>query len=571
MEYGIDLVLMLAAALATALLCGLVANRLKLSPIVGYLVAGVAVGSLTPGFVGHRELSNELSQLGVVLLMFGVGMNLRPDELLRVRRVALPGALLAMTAAGASGFAVASAFGWSTAACAAFGLAISVTSTVVLVRLFADRELLHTRAGHVAIGWLLVEDLVVVLALIVLPVFAAVPDKNGAIAHLAVAVALALAKIGALVLITLFVGRRAIPRLLALVARTRSRELFTLSILVIALGLAIFATRLFGASLALGAFLAGIVVGQSDFGSRAASEALPMRDAFAVLFFVATGMLLEPREIVPQLGVTLATLAAVLFAKPLVAFVVMRVFRYPTKPALAVAVGLGQIGEFSFVVAAVAARLGVLPRTAVQSLVATSIIAIMLSPISLRLLDVVLRRIGARRAASTRAPASVEMRPSEHRVIVVGYGPIGRCLVDLLFEQGLKPTVVEINHETAAVLRARGIDVVYGDASRREILERAGVGSAESFIFTASGTCDAAIRTARSLKPDLLIFARAAYLREEEELLHAGASAVVDAESEIAFAMVERLLAILGATPEQLDHARERVRRDVRAAAPPAP
>jgi CPA2 family monovalent cation:H+ antiporter-2 len=295
-----------------------------------------------------------------------------------------------------------------------------------------------------------------------------------------------------------------------------------------------------------------------------------MRDAFAVLFFVATGMLLDPRQIVPQLAITFATLAAVVLAKPAVAFVVMRVFRYPTKAALSVAIALGQIGEFSFVVAALAAQLGLLPKTAIQTLVATSMIAITLSPISLRLLDAFSRRIATHRATAARAaPIPVPHETSEHRVIVVGYGPIGRCLVELLAEQGLKPTIVEINHETAAALRARGIDVVYGDASRREILERAGVATAESFIFTASGPSDAAIRTARSLKPDILIFARAAYLREEEELLLAGASAVVDAESEIAFAMAERLLAVLGATPDQLDHARERVRRDVKPAAPP--
>ncbi len=557
MDHGLELIMTLTGALAGALLLGFAAQKIGLSPIVGYLAAGVAVGPFTPGFVAHSGLANQLAELGVILLMFGVGLNLHVKELLAVRRVALPGAIVAMTAAVLAGFGATRLFGWTVTAGIVFGVALAAASTVVLLRVFADRNLLQSQAGHVAIGWLLVEDVAVVLAVVLLPLLTASDAKGSA---LALSIAIALAKIGGLVAFTLVVGRRVIPWVLAYVAKTRSRELFTLAVLVIALGVAVAAAKLFGASMALGAFLAGLVVGQSDFGARAGSEALPMRDAFAVLFFVATGMQLDPHELAPNLRLTLLTLAVVLLAKPLIALAFTLALRYPVKTAVALARGLAQIGEFSFMVAALGGKLGVLPAEATQSLVAVAMVSITVNPILLRLVDPIARRLGGP------SPAAEAPRPRvdpAFRAIVVGYGPIGRSLSKLLVESGIEPTVIDLNHETVAELRARGMPAIYGDASQREILERAGIGHAGSLVHTASGPSAAVIQLAKEMNPALRVLARAAYQREVDGLEKLGANHVVSVEAEVALAMGERLLVQLGASAEQLDRARDRVRNDV--------
>ena len=558
MDHEIDLILTLAGALTAALVFGLVAQKLRLSPIVGYLAAGIAVGPFTPGFVAHEGLARQLAELGVVLLMFGVGLNLHVRQLLAVKRVALPGALLGMLAACAAGAAVGGAFGWTFGAATFYGLAIAVTSTIVLLRVFGDEDLLQAPIGHLGLGWLLVEDLVVVLVVVLAPAIAG-PSKASSGA-LAVAVALSIAKLAALVALVLALGRIAVPRFLVFVARTRSRELFTLAVLVLAVGVAALAAKVFGASVALGAFLAGLVVGQSEFASRAGSDALPMRDAFAVLFFVATGMLLDPRQIAANLPLTLATLAVVWTAKPLAALGVLVVSGRPLAHSLALAFGLGQIGEFTFVLSVVGRDLGVLPNAAVQSLLATSIVAIVANPFLVRLAGRLGRRFGG---AAPAREAGEPARPAEFRAVLVGYGPIGKSLARLLREYGVEPTVVEMNHDALAPLREEKLGFVYGDASRPEILERAGVRTASSFVFTASGSSDAAVRAARALHPDIVILARAGYLRDAPALRAAGATEVVSAEGELALAMAERLLVRLGASAEQLDRARDRVRAEV--------
>lgn len=557
MDHGLDLIMTLTGALAGALVLGFAAQKVGLSPIVGYLAAGVAVGPFTPGFVAHSGIANQLAELGVILLMFGVGLNLHVKELLAVRRVALPGAIAAMAAAVGAGFGATRPFGWTVTAGVVFGVALAAASTVVLLRVFADRNLLQSQAGHVAIGWLLVEDVAVVLAVVLLPLLTTNAEHGGA---LALSIAIALAKIVGLVAFTLVVGRRAIPRILAYVAKTRSRELFTLAVLVIALGVAVAAAKLFGASMALGAFLAGLVVGQSDFGARAGSEALPMRDAFAVLFFVATGMQLDPSQLLPNLRLTLLTLAVVLVAKPLVALGFTLILRYPVKTALALALGLAQIGEFSFMVAALGGKLGVLPAEATQSLVGVAMISITVNPLLLRLVDPIAKRVGGPRPPESVAAKVVD---PAFRAIVVGYGPIGRSLSKLLVESGIEPTVIELDHETVAALRARGMHAIYGDASQREILERAGIASTGSLLHTASGPSAAVIQLAKEMNPAVRVLARAAYQREVEGLGKLGANDVVSVEAAVALAMGERLLVQLGASAEQLDRARDRVRNDV--------
>lgn len=561
MPHDLSLVLTLTGGLAAALVFGLLSQWLRLSPIVGYLVAGVVVGPFTPGFTAHSGIAEQLAELGVILLMFGVGLHFHVKELLSVKRIAVPGAIVQIAIATALGVLVTRPLGWGLGPGVVFGLAISVASTVVLLRVLADNDDLHTPAGHIAVGWLLVEDLFTVLVLVMLPIVAGEGAKQDA-AGAALSLGLAVLKIAALVAFTLLVGQRVIPKLLALVAKSRSRELFTLTVLTLALGIAVGAAKLFGASMALGAFLAGMVVGQSEFSTRAASEALPMRDAFAVLFFVSMGMLLDPAQLLPNAGLVAATLAVILLGKPLAALLVVLALRYPPKTAVTVAIALAQIGEFSFILAALARQQGVLPAAATQALVAASVVSITLNPLLYRLVDSIARRLPVRRGGAVHEGA-IDLPEPLHRAIVVGYGPVGRTLTRLLRENDLVPTIIELNHETVKQLRGEGVHAIYGDASQREVLEQAGVRAARGLVFASSGSPDAVVRQATALNPDLLVLSRTAYLREVQPLKQAGARVVVAAEAEVALAMAEHLLLQLGATADQLDRARHRVRTEM--------
>jgi len=564
MPHNLDLIYTLTGGLLAALIFGFITQRLKLSPIVGYMLGGVAIGPFTPGFVAQAQIAEQLAELGVILLMFGVGLHFHVKELLAVRRVALPGAVVQIAVATGLGVLITRSAGWTLTAGVVFGLAVAVASTVVLLRVLADHDALHTPSGHVAVGWLLVEDIFIVLVLVMLPILVADKTEGDSLGILA-SLGLALLKIAALVVFTMVVAKRAIPQLLAYVAKTRSRELFTLTVLALALGLAVGSATLFGASMALGAFLAGMVVGQSEFSTRAASEALPMRDAFSVLFFVAMGMLFDPSQFLPQAPLIAATLALILIGKPLAALAVVLVLRYPPKTAVSVAIALAQIGEFSFIVAALGRQLDVLPLEAMQVMVAASLISITLNPLLYKLTEPTARwlsRYVGRNNVDEAQPAS-EAEDSSHRAVVVGYGPVGKLVVTLLVENGLKPTVVELNHETAARLRSEGISVVYGDASQSEILERAGVRSSGSLVFTALGSPDAVIRTAKDLNPQIRILTRTTYLAEARALREAGAHVVVAAEAEVALGMTVRVLEELGATADQLDRARDRLRQEL--------
>ena len=555
MTHEVDLILTLAGALFAALVFGLFTQRAGLSPIVGYLIAGVVVGPFTPGFVAHAQLAQELAEIGVVLLMFGVGLQFHVEELLAVRKVAIPGALVGVVAGAGAGIAITRFAGWGWAPAAIFGLSMSVTSTVVLLRVLADRGALQTPAGHVAVGWLVVEDLIAVLVLVVVPLVAKPSEGPG----LAVAIGLAFLKVAALVAFTLLVGAKVIPWLLGRVAKTRSRDLFTLTVLVVALGIAVGATKLFGASMALGAFLAGMVVGRSEFAARAASEALPMRDAFAVLFFVSVGMMLDPAQIVPNWRIIAATIVAILVVKPLAAMLVMRVVGQAPRTAVLVSLSLGQIGEFSFIVATLGRDLGLLPANAMQVIVAASMVTITLSPLVLRLAKPIAARV------PSVLEADVPPVPRDaHRAIVVGYGPVGQTVTRLLRENGIEPTVIEMNHQTVKELRKKGTHSVHGDAARREVLEHAGIRTARSLVFAASGSpADEVTRLAKELNPTISVLARSTYLREVAATKQAGADTVIAAEVEVALAMTEYLLTAFGATRDQLDEARERARADL--------
>jgi CPA2 family monovalent cation:H+ antiporter-2 len=561
--HDFSLILTLTGGLTSALILGLFTQRLRLSPIVGYLLAGVLVGPFTPGFVADSHIAEQFAELGVILLMFGVGLHFHLSDLLAVRKVAIPGAVVQIAAATALGVLLTWAFDWSLTAGIVFGLAISVASTVVLLRVLSDNGSLHTSAGHVAIGWLIVEDLFTVLVLVLLPVLAGKRAASSG-SDVALALGVAILQIAGLCVFTLFIGKRLIVRLLNVVAQTRSRELFTLAVLVLALGIAVGSAKLFGASMALGAFLAGMVVGQSNFSARAAAEALPMRDAFAVLFFVSVGMLLDPEALLQNPGLVAGAIGIVLLGKSLAAFVVVRLLRYPVATALLVALALAQIGEFSFILAALGRDLEILPAAATNILVATSVVSITLNPLIFRLLGPLTKRLATRPSVPPEADSPEHFDPIG-RAVVVGYGHVGQAVSKLLREHGIEPTIVELNHKTVASLRERGLRAVYGDATQASVLEAAGVQSAGSLIFAGSGTPpQEVIETARSMNPRLEILARSTYLSDVVAARQAGADFVVSAEAEVAFAMAEHLLRRLGATPDQIDRARD----DLRAAQP---
>ncbi len=569
--HNLDLILTLAGGFTAALFLGYLTQRAGLSPIVGYLLAGTLVGPHTPGFVANGEIAEQLAEVGVILLMFGVGLQFHIEELLAVRRVAIPGAIAQSAVATLLGAVIARWFGWSWPAGIVFGMALAVASTVVLIRVLADHRELHTPTGHIAVGWLVVEDLFTVLALVLLPVLFA---DGGSGTGIAVALAVTALKVAALVGFTIVVGTRVIPFVLDHIADTGSRELFTLTVLTLALGIAVGSAALFGVSMALGAFLAGLVVGRSDYSLRAASEALPMRDAFAVLFFVAVGMLLPPGFLLEAPGLILATLAVVMIGKPLIALVVVRMLGYPFRVALAISVALAQIGEFSFILSSIGTDLGILPVEATNTLVAASIVSIVLNPVLYRLVPRVEKwAAGHPRWSRFLNPkvvdgdAAVPARPTDRRerAIVVGYGPTGRTVVRLLRDNGITPTVVELNMESVRHLRQMGIDAVYGDVTRRDTLEAAGTSEAGTLILTTAGMGSASevIRMAREISPGIHVLARAQYLRDLPALVSAGADQVFTGEGEVALSLTESILDRLGATAEQIDRERARAHREL--------
>jgi len=577
--HDLDLILTLAGGLGAALVLGYVTQRLSLSPIVGYLLAGTLVGPHTPGFVADGAMAEQLAEVGVILLMFGVGLQFHVEELLAVKHVAIPGAVAQSAVATALGAAIAHALGWTWSSGIVFGMALAVASTVVLIRILADNRDLHTPTGHIAVGWLVVEDLFTVVALVLLPaVFGAGGSGDGR--SIAWAFTITMVKVVALVVFTVVVGNRVIPWLMARVAATRSRELFTLAVLAVALGIAVGSALVFGVSMALGAFLAGLVVGRSEFSLRAASEALPMRDAFAVLFFVSVGMLLNPVALVESPALILATLGVILVGKPLIALALVRVMGYPFRVSLAIAIVLAQIGEFSFILSTVGRELGLLTAEATNALVAASIVSIVLNPLLYRLVDPIARAVSARpwlaRIAGPAAAAGGHGEPARrthvdprHRAVVVGYGPSGRTVTRLLRENGVDPVVVELNLDTVRELREQAIEAVYGDVTMRETLATAGIAGAGTLVLTSAGMSQSGdvIRIARELNPRVLVLARASYLRERDDLLRAGANAVYTGEGEVALALTEAVLARLGATPDQIDRERVRVRTELFGAA----
>jgi CPA2 family monovalent cation:H+ antiporter-2 len=568
MHEGIEILINLSLIFVLALVLGLITERLRMSPIVGYLLAGVALGPQTPGFSADPKMAAQFAEIGVVLLMFGVGLHFDLSDLLAVRRIAVPGAVVQIAAATVFGVAATVAAGWGVGAGLVMGVAISVASTVVLIRVLVDNNVLDTSQGHIAVGWLIVEDIFTVLVLVLLPALAEMlgSEAHAAGGSLLAALGLAVAKVAALGVLVLVIGKKVIPWLLGLVARTRSRELFTLAVLSLALAIATGSAVFFGVSMALGAFLAGMVVGQTEVSHQAGADALPMRDAFAVLFFVSVGMLFDPGALRDSPGFLAALLLIVLVAKPLAALAIVWTLGYSARAALTVAVGLAQIGEFSFLLASEAAHHGLFPAEGQSLLVACSIISITLNPLLFRTIGPWenwlrrrerLWRIVSGRSATHAAELNVQVRgqlavglpDGQSRAVVIGYGPVGQTASRILAEFQLHPTIIDLNLDTVRNLVAAGQPAIYGDAARRDILEAAHIQQAKYLLVTIP---DLATRTliilaARDVNPDLRVFARARYIQERAWLEEVGATDICTEEAETAKALAVLLLREMGA------------------------
>jgi CPA2 family monovalent cation:H+ antiporter-2 len=547
----------LAAGFTLAVLLGVFAHRLGLSPILGYLVAGISIGPHMPASIADPHLAAQLAEVGIILLMFGVGLHFHLDDLLAVKSVAVPGALIVCAYAATLGTLVGVGFGWSWGSAIMLGLAISVASTVVLVRVLMSKDMLETPHGHVAVGWLIVEDLITVFALVLLPAAAAGLRGEGTdVGFLLGSLGVALAKLAGLILLVAYAGRRLIPPLLSRVARTRSRELFTLSVLAIALAVAALAAVVFGASPALGAFLAGMVVAGSAVRHQAAADALPLRDAFAVLFFVSAGMQFDPNLLVSHPGLLLAILGIVLVGKPVAALVVVLALGWSMRTALTVGFGVAQIGEFSFILATLGQSLNLLPHVAASAIVTTALITIALNPWLMDRMEPVERWLRRRprlwetlnRRAERRARALAPPPPRGElpgrRALVVGFGPTGQAACAALEVRGIEPVVVESNVDTVQKLAAEGRRAVYGDARRAEVLASAGLVGSVLFLVTSTAPelAAQAVVTARGLDPSVRIIVRTRYLSERDTLLALGASSVTVDEEAVSGGLVMMLL-----------------------------
>ena len=588
MHHDTPLITTIVAGLVLAYIFGMVANRFRLPPLVGYLFAGILVGPYSPGFVADVELGAELAEIGVILLMFGVGLHFSLKDLMSVRALAIPGAVVQIGFATLLGAGLGLLLGWSLFGSILFGLALSVASTVVLLKALQDRRLLESERGRIAVGWLIVEDLAMVLALVLVPAIASLggtseglhdPFVSFVTRLLGVEVGiwgilgLTLLKIAAFVGFMLVVGRRVIPWALHATAHTGSRELFRLAVLAIALGVALGSSVLFGVSLALGAFFAGMILSESELSHRAAQETLPLRDAFAVLFFVSVGMLFDPSIIVTQPLLVLATVFIIVIGKSLAAFWIVILFRRPISTALTISASLAQIGEFSFILASMGVALAIMPPEGQDLILAGALISIVLNPLTFFVLDLVKprleARVAARRGETVEAAAEVRQEPSmaaqgpattdapstgavdrgEHgadddtgepshqtgHTVLVGYGQVGRIVAAGIKADGGGLVVIEDSDHDVAAARAEGFEVIFGNAASEQVLKLANLGAAKALLvaisngFEAGSVCE----SGRKLNPGIAIISRAYSEEEETFLRNLGATTVIRGEQEI--------------------------------------
>ncbi|HCM64585.1 MAG TPA: Kef family K(+) transporter [Morganella sp. (in: Bacteria)] len=554
--HSTPLITTIVGGLVLAYLFGMLAQRLKISPLVGYLAAGVLAGPFTPGFVADASLAPELAEIGIILLMFGVGLHFSLKDLLAVKNIAIPGAICQIAVATILGLGLASLFDWGLFTGIVFGLSLSTASTVVLLRALEERQLIDSQRGQIAIGWLIVEDLAMVLTLVLLPAAASIinnPEASASSSELLLSLAMTIGKVVAFILIMIFIGRRAIPWLLARTAATGSRELFTLAVLVLALGIAYAAVTLFEASFALGAFFAGMVLNESELSHRAAQDTLPLRDAFAVLFFVSVGMLFDPMVLINHpLGI-LGVLAIIIVGKSAAAMLLVRLFGHNRRTALTVAVSLAQIGEFAFILAGMGVVLEVLNRQANDLILAGAIVSIMLNPILFTLLDRYLEK--------TETPQEQQEEETLDEVtqvpvnicghtIVVGYGRVGSILAEKLHNKGYPVVVIEDTRARFEELAERGFASVMGNAVSPDVLNLARVDCARSLLLTIPNGYEAGeiVAKARALNDHMTIIVRAHYDDERTYIMERGANRVVIGEFEIARAMSSLLV------EDQTDH-----------------
>jgi monovalent cation:H+ antiporter-2, CPA2 family len=554
--HEVSLITTIAAGLGLALIMGLIAVRLKMPPLVGYLLAGILVGPHTRGFVADVALASQLAEIGVMLLMFGVGLHFSLEDLASVRWISLPGAVAQITAATALGILTATWWGWSFGAGLVFGLSLSVASTVVLLRALEARGVIDTMNGRIAVGWLIVEDLVTVIVLVLVPPLASLlggrADAGGQ--TLGVAIALTFVKVTAFIVLMLVVGRRVLPRLLWLVAKTGSRELFTLCVIAAAVGVAAGAAYLFDVSFALGAFFAGMMLRESELSHRAAQDSLPLQDAFAVLFFVSVGMLFDPNVIVRSPLRVLIVVLIVMIGKTIAAFVIVLVFRYPLNTALTVGASLAQIGEFSFILAGLGVTYQLLPVEGQSLILAGSLVSIALNPIMFAAVEPLQRWIRARSELARKLelrddplaelPMTVSQDLLTGQVVIVGYGRVGRRIADALAAQQIPFVVAEQNREAVERLRAQNIPAVSGDAADPAVLIQAHVARARMLVIATPDTVGVRrmVEVAKMLNPNIDIVVRTHSDEEAELLRKERVGKVFMGEHELALGMISHVL-----------------------------
>ncbi|CAN5511904.1 cation:proton antiporter [soil metagenome] len=557
MEHNIPLITTIAAGFGVALILGFIAERLKVPALVGYLVAGILIGPATPGFVADMHIASQLSEIGVMLLMFGVGLHFSLKDLLAVKRIAIPGAVVQMSLATLLGMGLAWWWGWRWGAGLIFGLSLSCASTVVLLKALEARGVLDTMNGRIAVGWLVVEDLATVLVLVLLPPLAGALGGTAVVegaAPLWRTIGQTLLGVSAFIALMLIVGRRALPWMLWQVARTGSRELFTLAVVASAIGIAYGAAALFSVSFALGAFFAGMVMRESEFSHRAAEESLPLRDAFSVLFFVSVGMLFEPAILIQEPVHVLGVVAIIILGKSIAALALVVAFRYPLNTALTVAASLAQIGEFSFILAGLGVSLGLLPAQGMSLVLAGALISMALNPLlfaaiaPLRrwLLDrsALARRLEARDDPYAELPVSTEHKYLQGQVVLVGYGRVGRRIASALNARGIPYVVAEQNRELVENLRKQGIVAVSGNAAEPAVLIQAHIAHAAMLVVATPDALNIRqmVETARTLNPAIEIVLRTHSDDELKLLRNEGMGTVFHGEEELARGMTDHIV-----------------------------
>lgn len=544
MHHTTPLITTIVGGLVLAFLFGMLANRLRISPLVGYLLAGVIAGPFTPGFVADTNLAPELAELGVILLMFGVGLHFSLKDLMAVKTIAIPGAILQIAVATLLGMALSWAMGWSLLTGLVFGLCLSTASTVVLLRALEERQLIDSQRGQIAIGWLIVEDLVMVLALVLLPAIAGMFEEgNASVSMVFLDLLITIGKVVAFMVLMMVVGRRVVPWILARSAATGSRELFTLSVLALALGIAMGAVEFFDVSFALGAFFAGMVLNESELSHRAAHDTLPLRDAFAVLFFVSVGMLFDPMILLKEPLAVLGVLAIIVLGKSVAAFILVRLFGHSRRTALTISVSLAQIGEFAFILAGLGISLNLLSEEGRNLVLAGAILSIMLNPVLFALLQRYLDKTETIDEQTLEEAIEEEKQiPVDlcNHAIVVGFGRVGSLLGRKLMDNGVPIVVVENSRPRVEALREQGISAVLGNAARPETMDLARLECARWLLLTIPNGYEAGeiVTAAREKRPTIDIIARAHYDDEVDYITERGADEVVMGEREIASSML---------------------------------